>query len=187
MDIQQISDGLKEQLLRVTPSVDFTMNYRPCKVILKDGQAIDRVFVVEHDSYLMTWGVMPKDDPGKKSIFIEDVKEILESPFRMPADSASKLYDYGESGMGNVLFTVKFDNGQIINALTGNAVDFPPIPAGLTTKNIIEVTPGAQSKNAIEGPDYFWCLFRGQIQKINKGMNGYRQIERKGWLSKLFG
>jgi hypothetical protein len=184
MDIQQISDGLKEQLLKVTPSVDFTMKYRPCKVRLKDGQVIDRVFVVERDSYLMTWGVMPKDDPGKKSISIEDVEEISESPFRMPADNASVLYDYGESGMGYVLFTIKFNNGQILNCVTGNAVDFPPIPDGLTTKNIIEVIPGGQRKNTVQGLDYFWCIFKGQIPKIDKE---YKQREKKRWFNKLFG
>ena len=187
MDIKEIGDGLKDQLLQITPSVDFIMNYRPCKVRLKNGQLLDRVYVADYESYLMTWGVMPKDDPGKKSILIEDVEEILESPYRMPADFASRLYEYGESGMGYVIFTIKFDNGQIVNAVTGNAVDFPPFPDGLTTKNIVDIIPGGQRKNTIQGPDYFWCVFKGQIPKIDKGLTEYKQTDRKGWIRKLYG
>jgi len=178
MDVNEITDELKHQLLEVKPSKDWTMEYRPCQVKLKNGEMLDRVYVAEVETYMNSWGVMPDQDSGKRYILIEEVEEILESPFRMPVELANKLYDAGESGMGYCLYKIMLDNERTIDVLSGNAVDFPPLPNGLKTENIKEVFPQQGSrKNPIDSPKYTWCLFKGEMPKIKKektaANNGY--------------
>ena len=167
MQVEEISESLKQQLLGVKPSRFWAMEYRPCQVKLQNGEIIDRVYVAEVDTYMEIWGVLPDEDTGKKYIVIEEVAEILESPTRMPVALANKLYEAGESGMGYCLYQMKLDNGQMIDVLSGNAVDFPPIPNGLTTQNIKEVFPHQGSrKNYTDSPDYTWCLFKGEMPEL---------------------
>ncbi|NKI30430.1 hypothetical protein [Croceivirga thetidis] len=169
MDIKQISNKLKDQLLAVKPSRDWTMEYRPCQVKLKNGEILDRVYLSASEPYMRTWGVMPDQDSGKKYVLIEDVEEIKESPYRMPVHLANKLYKAGESGMGYCLYKMQFDNGKTIEVSSGNAVDFPPIPNGLKSENIKDVFPHEGSrKNPINSHDYTWCLFKWEIPEIGK-------------------
>lgn len=166
MTVTQITGRQKEQLLQVTPSKDSSMEYRPCQVTLKNGETFDNVYIQEEQSYLRSWGVMPDADTGKKYLLIEDVEEIRESPNRLQPDLANKLYEAGESGMGYCLFKIVLDNGQTIDVCTGNAVDFIPLPKGLTTRNIKDILPHqASRKNFVNAPEYYWCLFKGDITK----------------------
>ena len=167
MPVEEISKELKQQLLAVKPSRHWTMEYRPCQVKLQNREIVDRVYVAEVATYMEIWGVMPDEDKTKKYILIEEVAEILESPSRMPVELANKLYEAGESGMGYCLYQMKLDNGQTIDVLSGNAVDFPPIPNGLTTENIKEVFPHQGTrKNYANSPDFTWCLFKGEMPKL---------------------
>jgi len=137
------------------------MEYRPCRLKLKNGEIIDRVYVSEVESYMKVWGVMPDQDAGKQYALIEEVESIQEYPKRMPVKLANKLYEAGESGMGYLLYKIEFDNGQTIDVATGNAVDFPPIPDGLTKENIKEVYPHQGSReNPTHSPSYTWCLYK---------------------------
>ena len=186
MDIKEISKHLKAQLLDITPSRDWSMEYRPCQLRLKNGEIIDRVYVSEVDAYMKTWGVMPDQDEEKKYVLIEEVESINEYPNRMPVELADKLYEAGESGMGYCLYKIKFDNGQTIDVVTGNAVDFPPIPDGLTKENIKDVFPHQGSrKNPTESPDYTWCLFKGQMPKMKEKKQLTMAIPNKGFIAKL--
>lgn len=197
MKVNEITDIQKEQLLEVTPSKDWTMEYRPCQVTLKNGDTLDNVYVQEEQSYLKTWGVMPDADAGKRYVLIEDVTEIKESPNRLRPDLANKIYDAGESGMGYCLYKMVLDNGQTVDVCTGNAVDFAPLPAGYTTKNIKDVLPHqASRKNFVNGPEYYWCLFKGDIQKIytdnidekeTTATNSTLPKAGRSWWQKLFG
>jgi len=196
MIVNQITDRQKEQLLRVTPSSDWTMEYRPCQVTLKNGDIIANVYIQEEESYLNTWGVMPDADSGKKYVLIEDVTEIKESSHRLQPDLANKIYKAGESGMGYCLYKLILDNGQTIDVCTGNAVDFVPLPIGLTTKNIKDVLPHqASRKNFVNGPEYYWCLFKGDIPKTYKdnkdgettATNSTLPKAGRSWWQKLFG
>jgi hypothetical protein len=166
MNIGSLTDSLKEQLQKIVPSHDGSLEYRPCQVKLKDGRLINNVYIVDYDNYLRMWGVLPKDDPGKNYILIEDVTEIRESPNRLPARLANQLYEAGESGMGYCLFKVILDNGQSIDVVTGNAVDFIPLPNGMTTNNIKDVQAHRGSReNPKNGPAYYWCLFKETFSK----------------------
>jgi hypothetical protein len=164
MTVIEITERQREQLLQVILSKNWAMEYRPCQVTLKNGETFDNVYIQEEQSYLAIWGVMPDADPGKRFLSIEDVVEIRESPNRLHPNLADKLYEAGESGMGYCLYQLVFDNGEIMDVCTGNAVDFVPLPAGLTTKNIKDVVPHqASRKNFVNTPKYYWCLFKGDV------------------------
>ena len=174
MDIPKITPQLLEQLKRIEPSRDefaTLIEYYPCKVTLKDGSSFDRVYVQEVKSYITHWGVLPKDDPAKQSIIITDVVKIEESPVRLPAKLATKMYQAGESGMGHCVFTLVLKDGQELPYITGNAVDFPNLPDDVDSSMIIDLLPH-EGRDEIQdgrgnythdpykhGADYYWCLY----------------------------
>jgi hypothetical protein len=160
---KKISARLYSQLLLVEPSRNWGIEYRPCLVNLQDGRKIDCVYVVPEQQYIHHWGVWPEDDPGKQSLRIEDVSEIEESPSRLPAAIANKLYEEGESGMGYCIFTLVFTDGSTQAYITGNAVDFVPLPAGKEARDIKKVIPheGRNVENQMQVLDYYWCIYSG--------------------------
>ena len=132
---------LYEQLQCLVPSRDGELSYFPCLVTLKDGSQLDRVYVMQFEPYIKSWGIRPEDDSAKKSIPIESVASISESPSRLPVQFANQLYRAGESGMGYCVFTVVFQNGSARKYVTGNAVDFLAYPFGLGPRDVIAVQP----------------------------------------------
>jgi hypothetical protein len=161
MEVPKIHPSIKSQVDKILPSRDLNMEYRPCQVVLNNGDKLDNVYIAEVDSYFKVWGIMPEDDPGKRYISINDVKDVKESPNRLPAHLATKLYKAGESGMGYTIFTIIFKNGQRYSTYTGNAIDFIDLPNGLIIEDIIDVIPHEGRKNNPQpGPKYYWCLFK---------------------------
>ena len=164
----RLPDRLYEQLVKVEPSTDGMVEYRPCRVQLKDGRIFDRVYVVECRSYVRAWGVWPDQDPNKRSIRIEDVIAIEESPVRMPAHLANKMYAAGESGMGYCVFVLVLRDGRRLPYMTGNAVDFPDLPEGVTTDAIADLLPHARERQPgyyRRSAEYYWCLYRSDELK----------------------
>ncbi|MEK7448085.1 MAG: hypothetical protein AAB019_01235 [Planctomycetota bacterium] len=174
MDIPKITPLLLEQLKKVKPSRDefgTGIEYYPCKVTLKDGSSFDRVYVQESESYITHWGVWPKEDNHKKSIPITEVVQIEESPFRLPAKLANKMYKAGESGMGYCVFTLVLEDGEKLPCVTGNAVDFPNLPPDVNPSMIIDLLPHKGREELQDGrgrslldqykhvSDYYWCLY----------------------------
>ena len=125
----------------MTPSVDGQLSYRPCQVVLHDGRTVDRVYVQEAWTWKGVWGVWPEDDRGKASLSIDDVERIEESPSRIAPRLADRLLEAGESGMGYTKFTLVLRDGRKVNTMTGNAVDFPGLPAGVTASDVVDVIP----------------------------------------------
>lgn len=155
-----IAPTLHAQLHAVPPSRDDDVEYRPCAVRLRDGRHVERVFVIEEDTYLHHWGVYPDEDRGKSEVRLSDVMEIEDSPFRLPAEMATIVYSRGEAGMGYHLFGLRLRDGRTITVVTGDAVDF--LPDGLTTADVeelIPVPPDGRERN-ISGAAYSWCLYR---------------------------
>lgn len=157
-----ISSDLLEQLRRVAPSTDGMMEYRPCLVRLKDSRELDRVYVVEEDAYLSVWGVYPEDDHGKSSVNLNDVASIEDSPTRLPAAIANRIYEAGESGMGYCTFHLVLRDGRALSCVTGNAVDFVNLPPGVTSDVIVDVRHERVDTRYQYCPaaDYHWCLYR---------------------------
>ena len=98
--------------------------------------------------------------------------------------------------MGYCLYKLVLDNGKTIDVCVGNAVDFVPLPNGLTTKNIKDVLPHQASReNFVNGPEYYWCLFKGHIPKTYKdnkdekatATNSALPKAGRSWWQKLFG
>jgi hypothetical protein len=152
---------LAEKLRNITPSEDGKMRYYPCRVTLRTGEVVERVYLAARGSYMETWGVAPEEDPGKHAIALTDVLDLEESADRLPAPFANVLYRAGESGMGYCLFTVVFENGSRQVYVAGNAVDFVPVPKGQSFKSIAAVLPheGPSDVSRLDGLDYAWCLF----------------------------
>ncbi len=167
MTIHQLTPRLYEQLKMVKPSVDRTMQYRPCWVRLTDGTLLGRVYVVEATAYKEFWGIWPSDDEAKRYVLVEKIEEIKESPFRLSAVFADRLYEEGESGMGYCIFTVVLRDGRKLPFVTGNAVDFPNWPEGVSAEMVADVLPHVGRERFIHrrpganevSAEFFWCLY----------------------------
>lgn len=157
----RLSPELHRQWEKVPTSHGGGIDYRPCLLTLSDGQDVDCVYVVEHDSYIRIWGIWPEDDPYKNHIDIKSVIGIRESPSRLPPAIANKLYEVGEIGMGYLIFDLVFLDGSRQLYETGNALDFLPLPKGKTMRDIVDAIPiekpGTQDR--MKGLKYYWCLF----------------------------
>jgi hypothetical protein len=84
---------------------------------------VDGVYVADAAQYIDLWGILPEFDSHKRSVPIDDVVGIEESPTRIPAHPASKMYEAGESAMGGCIFTLVLEDGRRPPCSTGNAVD----------------------------------------------------------------
>lgn len=157
----QLSPELAGQLDRVPKSSDGYCDYAPCRLTLRSGEALDRVYVVEAECFRKMWG------HTQATVLAADVTRIEESPVRLPARWANKLYAAGESGMGYTLFTVDLRDGSTIPFVVGNAVDFPNWPPGVTPEDVVAVHPHAGReifRHRAPGPyersaDYQWCAY----------------------------
>jgi hypothetical protein len=149
-----------KQLATIEPSICGNIEYYPCVVTLKDGKKIDRVYMVEKETYMLFWGIHPLDDPGKNYIPVSEIASVAESPTRLPAQFANKLYVSPEASMGYEIFTIVFSDGSRKAYLTGNAVDFVDYPQGHGPNDVVDVLPnvGRESK-PLRGPKYYWCLY----------------------------
>ena len=153
----RLDERLAEQLARVPRSHDVAMDYAPCRVTLVDGRTVDRVYVQEVGEYLRGWG----DDPRRSFLSIADVASIEESPSRLPAEYADRLYSAGESGMGYAAFLVDLADGRRMSFGTGNAVDFLDWPADVSPSDVVGVEPhaGRDVPERLTGAAYSWCLY----------------------------
>lgn len=157
-----ISGELFRQLMEVSPSRDGEMEFRPCRVRLKDGRMVDGVYVADAAQYIDLWGIWPEFDSHKRSVPIDDVVGIEESPTRIPAHLANKMYEAGESAMGGCIFTLVLEDGRRLPCSTGNAVDLLELPADVTPDMMVDLVPheGREARQHIRGADFFWCLYR---------------------------
>jgi hypothetical protein len=156
----KLPDKLREDLRAISPSRDGDLFYLPCAARMKDGTVLACVYVVPERRYIKHWGVYPQQDRGKSYISLSDVDAFTESPKRLPAQFANKIYDSGESGMGYTIFTVVFSDGSRQACGTGNAVDFIRYPEGKGPKDVIDVLPHeGRGADLVSGPEYYWCLF----------------------------
>jgi hypothetical protein len=151
---------LREDLDAICPSMDRDLTYWPCAARMKDGTVLACVYVVPEVPYLKYWGVWPQHDRGKSYISIADVGALAESPSRLPARFANKLYKSGESGRGYTILTVVFADGSRTAYGSGNAIDFIRYPEGKGQVEVVDVVPheGRRSE-LVHCPQYYWCLF----------------------------
>ena len=157
-----------DQLVGIEPSTSGKIRYYPCLVTLRDGTSLDHICLVEHALYLRHWGVEPTDDAGKQWIRICDVTSVTDSPSRLPAQFANRLYTTGESGMGYNIFTVIFSDGSRQAYITGGLVDFIDYPPLRGPKDVVDVRPHVgRDDNPLPGPAYYWCIYEREPLKID--------------------
>ena len=125
--------------------------HRPCQLILKDGQIIPRAICVEDHRGFTTNGWIHPDA----------VARIEPSAERMPASLATKLYAAGESGMGYEIFRMMMKDGTSHVFVTPNVVDFPDLPEGYTTDDILDVFPheGRDEHGLRRAREFTWCFY----------------------------
>jgi len=161
-----LSTELASQLrnVRITDNL-----YRPCQVVLDDGTVHDRVYIVDAEPWFRQWGVWPEDDDGKSFLPLQRVSKIADSPSRLPAGAAEKLYAAGESGMGYTIFTIRFKDGSSQIVGTGNAIDFVKYPDGQSAETVLDVLPhiGRGDPALTSAPDYIWCIYDGYAVHSN--------------------
>lgn len=152
---------LKSQLDAITPSLDGELKYYPCKVRLRDGTEVDRVYFVPEASYVKHWGVYPGQDSHKAELLLADIESLEESPSRLPPQFADELYEAGESGMGYTLFVAVFSDGSRQAYGAGNAIDFVEYPEGKGPRDVAKVLPhqGRGDKRRKDAPEFRWCIY----------------------------
>jgi hypothetical protein len=127
---------------------------------LKTGEVLDRVLIVPEKEYLYYWGIYPEDDKAKRSIRIEDILQLEESPTRLPARFADEIYRAGESGMGGTNSIVVFADGTRQAYGAGGVVDFISYPTGKGPADVVGVLPReGRGDTLIAVPDHYWCLY----------------------------
>lgn len=152
---------LEADLSRVPKSSDGYCEYAPCRVTLKSGEVLDRVYLVQRAAFRRMWG------ETKATVNVGDIERLEDSPVRLPAQWANALYEAGESGMGYTLFTARLRDGSTLPFVVGNAVDFPNWPPGVGPGDVVDVQPHAGReifRDRAPGPhersaQYVWCLF----------------------------
>jgi hypothetical protein len=156
-----IPQTIAEKLQCIQPSGEGgELRYFPCSVTLKSGVKLECVYLCEAASWFASWGVWPEDDRAKRSINVEDIADLGESAFRLPAKFANRLYRAGESGMGYTIFVLEFRNGGRAAYVTGNVVDFITYPPGQSADTVANVIPHeGRMEQKLRTPEYAWCLF----------------------------
>jgi hypothetical protein len=107
-----LPDHIRQAMHSIAPSDGGSIMYYPCRVILKNGASLHTVYIEPEKPYLRVWGIYPEDDRDKRSVCIEDVIKVEDSPVRLPFQFANEIYRNGESGMGYTIFTVVFSDGR---------------------------------------------------------------------------
>jgi hypothetical protein len=155
-----LSSSIRQQLGRIKPSIAGELHYYPCATKLVSGEVLPCVYLVCDEHYIKSWGVYPENDRAKNWIRVQDVAGLVDSPCRLPARFATKLYKHGESGMGYTIFTVVFSDLSRQAYATGNAVDFIRYPEGKRPKNVLWVLPHkGRDAEPLSCPAYYWCLY----------------------------
>jgi hypothetical protein len=156
----QLPDHIHEALQHITPTDGGDIMYYPCRVTLRSGLVLNTVYIEPEKPYLRVWGIYPEDDRAKRSVRIEEVLKVEDSPTRLPARFANEIYRNGESGMGYTIFTVVFSDGERQAYSTGNAVDFIRYPEGRSPEDVIAVEPHeGRRANPVQSPEWYWCLY----------------------------
>ena len=134
---------LSSQLMSVEPSSPrYFLEFRPCRAFLKDGSVVEHVIFAQAEAYVKSWGIWPEDDRKKRSLLVEDVVRIVESPVRLPAVFANRLYAAGETSMGGLRFDLVLNTGQCLPCGTGGVVDFVELPPTVHPDMIVDVIQG---------------------------------------------
>lgn len=157
-----LSPLLRAQLFDIQSSQYYGLQMWPCSVTTVSGWVSENVVIAEASSYLEQWGAWPDELRGENALLqLDGIQSIAESPNRLPAFYANKVYTAGETSMGSHEFSLVFTGGLKIAYKTGSCVDFVLLPEGRSMIDVVDVIPN--DSGAVDGesevPFYAWCLF----------------------------
>ena len=162
---ERLSNALALQLAAIRSSHDshrapVGITYWPCSVVTRRGELFDRVYLVAADEWIYLWGYWP----DRRSIIrLEDIIEIHESRFRLPASLANALYSTGETTIAGYEFTLLLRDDRRIGCQMGGAIDFPPLPAGVIGRDVVTVEPGLdRAEVVLSEPGHMFAFFEKQ-------------------------
>jgi hypothetical protein len=161
----ELTPALRTALRQIEPVKSEAVTYWPCRALRISEDWQDCVYLTCAADWFPSWGIWPSEDPGKGELNLADVKDIQESPSRLPARFAKELYKSGESGMGYTLFEVEFADGSSAAYTNGNAIDFLTYPPEKSARDVVAVRAhaGRNSPHPFPPPKYSWCFFSGTI------------------------
>jgi hypothetical protein len=167
------------------PGTEHACPHYPCRVLLRDGTRRDFVIFAPARRWVGSWGVWPHEDRAKAEVPLEDVVTVEESPSRLPAPIANGIYRSGETSMGGHTFWLRLRDGRTLRFDTGNAVDFPELPAGVTGADLVSTSArGVKGRDVPSLPSraYAWCLYRDDSgpRLPPDGSEGRRSVDGPG-------
>lgn len=167
---------LIQELMSIAPVKMSGGDIRPARAILHDGTVLERVIF----SLCLSYSSVPTLEGARTLLPVEevftnakkfglkvsllninDVSAVQPSPYRLPVQLAQRLYDHGESGMGYTCYTIVLRDGtSLAYTSMGSHLDFPNLPAGIRTDDIIDVRFGGYGE--LTDADYITCYFAAQ-------------------------
>jgi hypothetical protein len=126
---QPLAPDLRRDLEAIEPCLTLGKTIRPCSVHFRDGSILHRAYVMS-EAEARGWEL------AARAVGLDEAVSIVESPFRLPARVAQKLYDAGETGMGWHAFTLLLRDGTKLACTTGNLLDFLDLPPGVHPEDV---------------------------------------------------
>jgi hypothetical protein len=147
------------ELVTIEPSRHPGFAIRACAATLDDGTRHPHVaFVGDLDTVpFMTWF-------AKNRLSAGDVAHVEASPERLPPAIATQVYGRQPTADETYVFVVETARGLKIRFETGLFPDFPGIPAGMNTEELLSLLPEGAPSDTIGAtpPDFKWCLYEAE-------------------------
>ena len=146
-----MADLIQKIVETIEPSISYDKLF-PASAILKNGKIVDCVYFVNN----------PRLKGSYPMINIEDIADIKESPYRLPAKFANEIYERGETSMCCIQFYIVVGDHKAFSYRSGGYVDFIDLPEGYKMKDIFQVnqrfsfTKFDTKERRVK--DFTWCL-----------------------------
>jgi hypothetical protein len=131
----------------------------PCSARMLNGATCECVYFVEIACFKQLFrGLGPESMRSLLWISGQEVIDIEESPARLPARFANKIYQAGEH-WGSYSFTLIFSWWCRPDYLVGGFIDFLTYPSGRRPADVKEVILYRRHKRATPVRQAYWCVF----------------------------
>lgn len=156
-----MTSRLLRDLKRIEPS-EFVPGVRlyPCSALLDSGGSLECVYFVAAQASIRLFGREYREGvSGSAFISVNDVDSISESPARLPAKFASRIYEGGESRHGAYSFKLVFSRWCQPAYLVGGFVDFLRFPGRYGPSDIQDVLLHRGANRPSDIPPFKWCVY----------------------------
>jgi len=164
-ELGTLSEEMAAQVEAIGASRATGIERSPCIATMLDGERVERVIVVEVVEAAAPW-MLPASDAGPygRAIDIRKVATLEDSPERLPADLASRVYMAGETAKDQFEFVIVLTDGSEVGCRTGAVVDYPGLPKDVTTADVadVRVLTRADSSGERRPTDFRYCYYRAE-------------------------